>query len=281
MKNSYEKINCILDAKSVTNFYREQTYQSLLQFKLEINFRILLNRRMTFLTVLLNKLKEEIKDYGYIVNLNNNQLEYLIKLDPLNVDQNIYLFYKIKEVFDFSESQLQIMNIKLCFQKVKGMNYDKIHYNLITYILNQKECFSKAINLICSYREYLENQINFHKDNNTINYLKRNEIEIQNIIPEINILELKNIIKGLLCEIYEESFSWIEKRKIRSKRVNNKKLEYLVKELNQTSLNKEKTNFTKKDKVLVYALDRRTPVLLPLSRKLQDELTKEMSKIAV
>lgn len=266
-----------LDAKNFKQYYRDQTYPSIMCVKLELELAVQNSKIHTdFLLVLLDKIKEIVRDRGYVTTglfeQKRRSLFYQLKLDPCEVSEMTSLFAQIKQVTSFSQGMITIHKINLSFAKNKALDYEKTHKRLLAFLLEQQAYFLhdiKSMDFVWQYRDYLNQQLNVQIET-PLNYLKRTEIEICHIIVDLTPAELEHLALGLLYELYYPTLSWSEKRRFRSLG-HTKKSYRLLEQLDQLKESEQ-------TKVLVYSFQRRSPVLLNLTEELKEQLQQELSK---
>lgn len=281
-----KEIDAILDVKEEHKYYREsQEYTSFQDIKMHYHLRLTYQKRQSnFLKMMLKNLKDIIGENGYFIKEGENLSSYYdfqIKLDPISIDKNVVLFAQIRELLDFSQGYLSFREgrskIEILGLKEKVWDKDKVHKRLLSFLLEQSSCFSMPIKMmpyLWNYQAYFSYQVDHGTSPMILNYLKRTEIEICNIRSDINIATFKNLLTGFLFELYYEQFSWRERRELRNSKKMGKSIYSVLEYLDQQ---RSREPFTNKKKVLVYALDRRTPVLLDLSKELLDAIEQELT----
>lgn len=288
-----ETIENILEIKEKHKYYREeQKFNSYTDIKFTYHLRMKYQRKYSnYLMMMLKKLKDIVFENGYfekITTLSSTKFYYFsIVLDPCSLDKNIYLFSKIKEFVEFSQDYFSFLEfdtykesgIEISFLKDKSWNKNKVHKRIISFLIDQNQCFliSREQKIPCffEYRDYINHQLIEGSNFCLLNYLKRSEIEFRYIKPSNTKEELKNFLKGLLYELYYENFSFKMRMELKYP-YKRKRIYHCFRYLEQKLIKEDKNK-----NILVYTLDRRTPVLLNITEEMEQEIKRKLTIDAV
>lgn len=202
-KNFYREINRLLQINSRTDYYVED---NVFGFGLEIEVSAKVQRtHFMFLMAMLNNIVNLVNYRGNFVFDRTIKGDYgfEICLDPLEKEECLRLYSKIREIIDFSNGILSVNKENACGlhinikanELIKSEKYHQL-FDVIdenddeTFVFNEY----KKIVMFDDYQSYLDYQLEIANKYLAVNLLKPNLIELRCVNSEIKMDKLKILL---------------------------------------------------------------------------------------